>query len=296
MFVKRIDSDCLVIGAPAKLNLFLEVLGKRPDGYHNINSLFQTVSLFDRLKFSKTRQPGIRLGLTNPVVGLGIGDENLVTKAYRLMSSEFPAVTGLIAELEKNIPIGAGLAGGSSDAAAAILACNLLFDLQLSRDQMSDLGARIGSDLPFFFGQGQALVTGRGEVIRDVDLPTDYWIALVTPPFEVSTAQSYAGLDLGLTVGREPFSLLTCRTADELIGSLALAGNDFEANHLVSYPEIRKVRDWLLARRALLARMSGSGPTVFGIYLAAPEMEQDNVEGWGDWRLHTVRPITLGTY
>ncbi|MEW6050767.1 MAG: 4-(cytidine 5'-diphospho)-2-C-methyl-D-erythritol kinase [Candidatus Zixiibacteriota bacterium] len=296
MFVKRIDSDRVVIGAPAKLNLFLEVLERRPDGYHNINSLFQTVSLFDRMKVTKGTGSGIDLQLIGSSAGIGALDDNLVTKAYRLMAEKFDAVRGIRVELEKNIPIGAGLGGGSSDAAATILACNLLFDLRLSRDQMARMGIRIGADLPFFFGRGQALVSGRGEIVRDIELPTDYWIVLITPSFQVSTAASYAQLDLGLTVAREPFSLPSCRTADELIGSLALAGNDFEANHLVSYPEIRKVRDWLLARRALLARMSGSGPTVFGIYLAAPETEQDNVEGWGDWRLHTVRPITLGTY
>ncbi len=294
MFVKRIDQHTLIMGAPAKVNLFLQVLNRRPDGFHNINSLFQAVSLFDRLHFRRTDQAGIAIRLASKA-NLGLGDDNLISRAYHLIQQEFKLTGGLEVELEKNIPIGAGLAGGSADAAATILACNLLFDLTLTREQMALLGARIGSDLPFFFSSGQALVTGRGEIITDIQLPTDYWLLLVTPPFEVSTARSYAALGLGLTVAREPFSFTVCQTADELIGSLAPAGNDFEANHLVSYPEIGLIRDWLLAHGALLARMSGSGPTVFGIYSAAPPVEQDNVEGRGVWRFNTVRPITLGS-
>lgn len=296
MFVKRLDQHCLVIGAPAKVNLFLQVLNKRPDRFHNISSLFQAVSLFDRLKCRRTNKPELRLHLSSSTPNLSTGEDNLIAKAFRLMQQEFDLSGGLEVELEKNIPVGAGLAGGSTDAAATINACNLLFDMHLTRVNMAELGARIGSDLPFFFSSGQALVTGRGEVVTDLPLPTDYWLRLITPGFEVSTARSYADLQLGLTVGREPFSFTVCRTADELIGPLSRAGNDFEANHLVSYPEIGKIRDWLLAHGALLARMSGSGPTVFGIYLAAPPEEQDNVEGRGDWRLYTVRPITLGTY
>jgi len=292
MFVKRIDTDTLVIGAPAKINLFLQVLNRRPDGYHNINSIFQAVSLFDRLRITRTKEKRFDLQIDGDY-SLTSGPENLVTKAWNLMSDRYHLDGGLKVHLEKNIPIGAGLGGGSADGAAVILACNILHDIGLDRPRLAARGAEIGSDLPFFFSGGQAIVSGRGEKVTPVTLPIDYWLLLVTPRFQVSTAQSYAALSLPLTSDTNPVSLKYCRTADELIESLQLAVNDFERYHLISYPEIKQIRDELLTGGACLARMTGSGPTVFGIYKQAPDTLWERLNDKGHWLVNSVRPITL---
>jgi 4-diphosphocytidyl-2-C-methyl-D-erythritol kinase len=290
MFVKQLDDRHIVVGAPAKVNLFLQVLNRRPDGYHNIYSLFQTVSLFDRLKVSRSDINGIDLTLANDR-DLSSGPDNLIVKAWNLMQLEYRLSGGLKVSLEKNIPIGAGLGGGSSDCAATILACNLLFGLKLEKKQLMQLGAKLGSDVPFFFTCGQALASGRGELLDETHNSDDYWIVLVTPNFQISTANSYAALSLTLTHEREKFMLSGYRTADELVESLRHAGNDFEANHLIVYPEIGQIRDRLLNSGARLARLSGSGPTVFGIYREAPGSELEGLSRERDWQLHVVRPV-----
>jgi len=293
MFVKRISDDELIIGAPAKINLYLRVLGKRPDGYHDIDSLFQAVSLFDRLRFRRRHgNPEVALRITNGV-NLTVGPSNLICRAFELMRKQYGLTEGLEIELEKNIPIAAGLAGGSTDGAAAILACNLLFGLGLSFSEMGTISLAIGSDLPFFFSHGQAHVTGRGERVREVVCPTDYWVLLVTPNVEVSTAESYARLRIPLTKSRAPFSLRRWKTPKGLVGFLRKTGNDFEEVQLESFPDLGKIKAGLINNGAMLARLSGSGPTVFGIYEEAPETEHGRLLGCDDWKESLVRPVIM---
>ncbi len=292
MIIKYLSPTRVCLDTPAKINLFLEVLQKRPDGYHDINSLFQAVSLYDRITFDLTDRPGVDL----TVLGsddLADGPENLVVRAAQLMQQEYGLRRGLTVTLEKNIPTAAGLAGGSSDAAATILACNLLYDLHLDYPAMARLGLRIGSDLPFFFSGGQALVTGRGERIEETDLPTDYHLVLVNPGLAISTAASYAGLRIGLTKSKHPFKLPCCRTAEELIEALRDAGNDFEGEHLRSYPVLGEIKQVLAERGAALGRMSGSGPTIFGMFTDFPQIEVETMKRRGHWRFFTVAPIAL---
>jgi len=293
MFVKKIASGQVVIGAPAKVNLFLEVLDRRDDGYHNINSLFQAVSLFDRLQFKRTKaHEGATVTLTRPS-DLPTDENNLIVKAFNLLRDRFDIADGLDVELEKNIPVAAGLAGGSADGAATILAGAILFDLPVNFTEMAELGLELGADLPFFFSHGQALVSGRGEEIRETSFPDNYWLVLVTPDMAVSTAEAYAQLSLRLTKTRIPFTLERCNTPHELVKSLGLTSNDFEEIHLKSYPELRRIKRELLDRGALLARISGSGPSVFGFYCDAPDIDGGNLAGRADWRTTTVRPVTL---
>ncbi len=292
MIIKYQSPTRVCLDAPAKINLFLEVLQKRPDGYHNINSLFQAVSLYDRLCFALTDRPGVDL----TILGAGELDDgpaNLIVRAADMMQREFALQPGLTVTLEKNIPTAAGLAGGSSDAAATILACNLLYDLHLSPADMARLGLRIGSDLPFFFSGGQALVTGRGEQIEETDYPTNYHLVLVNPGLAISTAASYAGLRIGLTKSKHPFNLPCCRTAEELIDALTLAGNDFERQHLRSYVALAEIKASLMQRGAALGRMSGSGPTMFGIFTEFPDIGVESFKRRGHWRFYTVAPIAL---
>ncbi len=292
MFVKQITNESLVIGAPAKVNLFLEVLNRRADGYHNINSLFQAVSLFDRITFRRTDSPTVRIEIASgPKVPTD--NTNLMAKAYQLLVEELTVRSGLEILIEKNIPIGAGLGGGSTDGAACLIACNLLFDLKLNKSRLAELALSIGSDLPFFFSGGQALVTGRGEVMAKTSYPVDYWMVLVTPDINVSTAQSYASLRIGLTPSRAALTLRGCQTSDEFIEFLKLSGNDFEKNHLIRYPELGRIKEKLLTNGAALARMSGSGSTIFGIYSEPPSEERIGSIEEDSWHVHTVRPISL---
>ncbi|MDH4155707.1 MAG: 4-(cytidine 5'-diphospho)-2-C-methyl-D-erythritol kinase [candidate division Zixibacteria bacterium] len=292
MFLKRVSESDLVIGAPAKVNLYLEVLGKRPDGFHDINSLFQAVSLFDRLRFKLTRTPHIDIKLKNNN-DIPTGPDNLVARAFRLLQNEFALKRGLDVALEKNIPVAAGLGGGSADAAATIIACNELFHLGLARRDMADIGLQLGSDIPFFFGTGQAVVTGRGENVEDRQLPTDYWLVLVNPAVAVSTRASYRALKMDLTKPRKAFSLPNCRTVNNFVSHLRLSGNDFEMFHLESYPGHEKIKDGLEKQGASLVRMSGTGPTYFGLFVNYPEVRPEELFNGGDWHAFTVRPITL---
>lgn len=293
MFVKRLSAGSIAIGAPAKINLDLRVLGRRSDGYHDIDSLFQAVSLFDRLKFTRVEAPtGTQIKVRNSA-NLPLDETNLISKAYRLMQSEFRLPGGLEVELEKNIPISAGLGGGSADGAATILAGRILFDLPLKSAELAELSARIGSDLPFFFSSGQAHVTGRGEIVKDLDLPTDYWLVLVTPPIAVSTAQAYAALRLPLTKKTRARNFEGWKAPADFVKWLSDSGNDFEPVQLRAFELLQQVKDGLADTGAMLTRMSGSGPTVFGIYSSAPDMEGDRVLGRSDWTISVVRPIRL---
>jgi 4-diphosphocytidyl-2-C-methyl-D-erythritol kinase len=289
MLVTRITETEITIDAPAKVNLFLQVLGKRPDGYHNINSLFQAVSLFDRLQFRVVEEPGVMIELERSVA-LPLDNKNLISCAYQYMREKLGLRKGLSVKLDKRIPVAAGLAGGSADAAATILACNLLFGLGLNRPQMADIGLAVGSDVPFFFSGGQALVSGRGEVVVDTDFPIDYKMVLVTPNITISTAAGYAALKMDLTKPREPFKLKQCKQLEEFVRSLRLTGNDFEDMVCRSHPELVECRTALVSQGALLARMTGSGPTIFGIFAEEPKEISERFNK-REWRLATVEPI-----
>jgi len=292
VFIKKLTEGALVIGAPAKINLYLEVLKKRSDGYHDINSAFQAVSLFDTLRCERAQDPDVVLTLEDSN-GLPTDERNLAVKAFHLMRDSFGFEGGMRITLSKRIPIAAGLAGGSSDAAAVMIATNILYDLELPGSKLAQVGAKIGSDIPFFFTRGQAIVGGRGELLDEVDLPTDYWLVLVTPDFGISTAESYARLRMILTNSKNPFKLSRCVRVEELIESIKLSGNDFSKVHALSHPVLETIENELIKHGAVMARLSGSGPTVFGIFLRAPEVEENEEFQRGDWQVHTVRPITL---
>ena len=291
LYIERLNSNHLTIKAPAKVNLFLQVLGKRPDRYHDINSLFQAVSLYDELAFTITDKPGVTIELTGDT-SLPVGDDNLISRAYTTMRRSFNLPRGLHIKLDKQIPIAAGLGGGSADGAATIIACNLLFDLNLSQARMARLALGVGSDLPFFFSGGQALVGGRGEMIKPTDFPTNYTLVLVTPGQPVSTAEAYDLLKMDLTRPKVPFTLPPCRDVNEFIAALLMTGNDFEDVLGASYPDSGRIRDVLLQAGAVLTRLSGSGPTMFGLFVDAPELGRDATCGRDCWRLFTVKPIT----
>ncbi|MFQ6009360.1 MAG: 4-(cytidine 5'-diphospho)-2-C-methyl-D-erythritol kinase [Candidatus Zixiibacteriota bacterium] len=291
MLVRNIGKAEVTIDTPAKVNLFLQVLNKRPDGYHNINSLFQAVSLCDSLRFCLSDKPDVSIDLRSDSE-LTLKANNLITETYRLLKQHFGLSKGLSVRLEKRIPVAAGLGGGSSNAAATILACDLLFHLNLSYPEMAALAMQIGSDVPFFFYGGQALVTGRGEKVVATDFPTEYKMVLACTKIAISTGAAYAALKMDLTRPKSPFRLVNIRTLDEFVESLLLSGNDFEEIQLRTYPELGKIREFLLKQGALMARMSGSGPTMFGIFRETSPVESVKPNE-RDWRLYTVVPISL---
>jgi 4-diphosphocytidyl-2-C-methyl-D-erythritol kinase len=292
MLIQESSDTHLVLHTPAKVNLFLEVLNRRDDGYHNINSLFVAVSLFDTLEFGRTDSTGISL-LVDGHFQLPIGRDNLISKSWNLMHERFGLGGGLSVRLTKRIPVAAGLAGGSSDASATIYGCNQLFKLGLSTKQMAELSSEIGSDCPFFFSSGCCLVGGRGEMIEETDIPLDFWLVLVKPSLSVSTGSAYLQLGRGLTNHKPPFKLPSCSTVEDLASALALTGNDFEPVQFSAHDELFAIRDRLIKYGALLVRMSGSGPTIFGLFREEPDEQKFEDFIRGNWQLYTVRPISL---
>lgn len=258
------DRNSIFISTPAKINLFLKVTGKRPDGYHDIYSWFQALDLCDHLEIEKTDQAAIEI-ITDSTI-IPTGPENLVYQAALAVKKEADYSGGFRVRLWKNIPVGAGLGGGSSDAAAFIKGANRLLELGWSREKMAGTGLELGSDVPFFFSRGQAEVSGRGEIVKTIELPVDYQVVLVTPPFEIRAAEAYRKLRLDLTA---PFSSITfkrCRQARELFYFVSGLGNDLEQALRDFYPILNVIGEKLEKSGADIVRLSGSGPTMFALF------------------------------
>lgn len=295
--------------SPAKVNLYLKVLGKRPDGYHEIASLMQKIDLADEMEFRR-RDHGIRLSC--PGSGLPEDSRNLVYRAARAILAEAGQKGGVEIVLRKKIPLGAGLGGGSSNAATTLTALNELFGLGFGTEQLMAMGEELGADVPFFIfssrGGGAAWAFGIGEVLRPAENVPSLCFLLVNPGFEVSTREVYEGL--GLTPGIAFFSGLNLDKISELtngptpfniplfsrLGGLKdIAGmlhNDLEAVTLKLHPQLKEIKDLLLRHGALGSLMSGSGPTVFGIFRdgrdasrAAAEIKRNS------WSLFTARSL-----
>jgi len=241
----------LRLKAYAKINLSLGISGLRPDGYHELNSLMQSVSLADQITLTETPS-GIQLATTN--LKLPNDQRNLAYKAAALFcqiqSSKFKINNcGVKIYIEKNIPLAAGLAGGSADAAAVLFGLNQMTGGRLKRDELMKLGEQIGSDVPFCLTGGNCTVTGRGEHVKRTPFHGKRHFVLVTPDVEVPTKWAYEAFD------QQP------ATRDSRPGTK----NDLEAVVIKKYPIIQKVKERLVELGASYAQMSGSGPTVFGI-------------------------------
>ncbi|MFQ5465452.1 MAG: 4-(cytidine 5'-diphospho)-2-C-methyl-D-erythritol kinase [Thermodesulfobacteriota bacterium] len=260
----------LTLSAPAKVNIFLRVLSKRSDGYHEIFSLMQPLSLSDEITLEVTGG-GIDVQCSEGSVPQGPG--NIAYSAAKLFfeaigegrgAGSGGPVGGLSIRIEKNIPAGAGLGGGSSDAAAVLLGLNELFAAGLGQNELMDIGARIGSDVPFFILGGAALARGRGEVLTPVELPPfDY--LLINPGFEVSTGWVYS--NLGLTKERQNNMLTVLVESFESPENIKdFLINDLEDVTIGRHPEVAVLKRKLLDNGATGALMSGSGPTVFGLF------------------------------
>lgn len=255
----------LTLPAPAKINWFIFIPGKRDDGYHEIRSLMQRVDLCDQLTFELADSLQLESDSPIPVA------ENIVWKAALLLKEHAgqKAEKGARITLKKNIPMQAGLGGGSSDAAAALTGLNRLWGLGLPQADLCRLGAKLGSDVPFFLGPPCAMVSGRGEQTSPVRLETPMELLLVKPSFGVSTTWAYRSLARyrGLTKVEDNIKLFIRALRNGDLDRLEELGvNDLEAGVLPAFPEISRIKAALREAGALYARMSGSGSAVFGIF------------------------------
>ena len=246
----------------AKINLTLAVTGKRDDGYHSIQSLFQSISLYDRLVLER-QETGFSLNDVAQVPA----DENIITRADRLLRQEFPFLGGVSVTLEKNIPAQAGLGGGSTDAAAYLRGVNRLCELGLNNSQLAALGARLGADVPFCLEGGTAIATGIGEILKPVENNLLLNLVVTKPESGCSTPGMYKRID------EEGDRLQQRFTAEKAAGALAsgdiakLCGSLYNVfEEVTSLPELNQIRQELMQSGALAALMTGSGSAVFGIY------------------------------
>lgn len=248
--------------APAKINLTLDTLYKREDGYHEVSMVMTTIDLNDQLSFEKRDDNQIVIISEHQYVPTDY--RNLAFQAAKLMREEYNLKAGVTITIEKNIPIAAGLAGGSSDAAATFRGMNALFNIGCSLDELAELSARLGSDIPFCVYGGTALATGRGEKIEHLPKPLNAWVILAKPAISVSTRTIYSALKPG---SREPASQKMAevvKTGDYL-KIIEYMKNDLEAVTCNKYPDVKRLIDNMNASGADKAMMSGSGPTVFGL-------------------------------
>lgn len=257
----------IALRAPAKINLYLRILAKREDGYHQLDSLMLKLALADRLVLTRRRQPGLTLRC--PGSDLPENEDNLVVRAARLFYRHIDQTPALEMVLEKHIPVAAGLGGGSSDAAAVLLGLDRLHGTAMGEGVLSELARPLGADVPFFVQSSPAARAGGiGEILTPAATPPGIGgIVLVNPGFAVSTAWVYR--NFRLTKQNDPYTL-TGSFAD---GPLECR-NDLEAVTMERYPELKEIRDQLLALGAATALMSGSGPTMFGLFAQTSEAQR----------------------
>ena len=281
-------SQGLVLRTSAKVNLALEVLGKRDDGYHEIATVLQAVDLFDRL----TVDPAETLSLHTDDPELPTDDGNLVMRAARLLQKAAGIDRGARLRLQKRIPVAAGLGGGSSDAAAALTGLNRLWGLRWPRPRLQELAVQLGMDVPFFLGTGRAVARGRGEQLATLPGGGGYALVLVNPRTPLSTREVYERVPVGWHA--EPTG--TDRVIEALrrrnVGVLATAlTNNLERVVEPILPVVGRMKAALLAAGALAAIMSGSGPTVFGLARSLDHARQIRARisraGWACWAVRT---------
>ena len=261
--------DKMQLKALAKINLGLDVLRRREDGYHEVRMIMQTVRIFDRIRLMKQERPGIRVR-TN-LYYLPANENNLVYKAANLLFEEFGLPGGLSIDLKKYIPVAAGMAGGSSDAAAVLYGVNRMYGLGLSQEELMKRGVRIGADVPYCLMRGTALAEGIGEVLSPLPPMPPCNILVAKPGISVSTKFVYENLHANeLRADQHPDidGILEALRRQDLKGMTECMkdGNVLETVTVPAHPVIQKIKDTMEEQGALAALMSGSGPTVFGIF------------------------------
>lgn len=256
--------DALTVKAFAKINLSLDVLGTLPNGYHEVKMVMQTVSLYDSVELEK-RDEGILLGCS--LRFLPTGPENLAYRAAEAFFKETGISGGVKIYLKKHIPVGAGLAGGSSNAAAVLTGLNRLYEAKLSTRKLCEIGTTLGADVPYCIIGGTRLAEGIGEKLSPLPRLPECYIVLVKPSFSISTKWVYDNIDSCPNIVHPPTDeLISALEKGDLYSVCSNMGNVLEDVSIAHYPILSSVKEDLTSLGAIGAQMSGSGPTVFGIF------------------------------
>lgn len=277
--------------APAKINLRLEVLAKRPDGYHEIRTIMCRLGLYDVLFLSPSNG---EIELTSNSHEIPLDTSNLVYRAVLPLLKKTNISGGLKIHLEKHIPIASGLGGGSSDAASAMLGVKELYGLKISSSELIKLGAEIGADIPFFFSQNSVLATGIGDKLHPLKIAPPFWALLITPHFPVSTAWAYSQFKWPLSPRNN--SIAFSKKLNLLEKGETILYNDLESVVIPRFPEIEEIKNILDELDAWGSLMSGSGPTVFGIFFderkaARAEVKVRRDYGNRGWKISLAKAL-----
>ena len=251
--------------ALGKINLGLDVLGRRENGYHDVRMVMQTLYLYDQITITKKETPGIELK-TN-LFYLPVDENNLAYRAAKLLMDEFGIEEGVSIYLDKHIPVAAGMAGGSSNAAAVLFGINRMFDLGLSQQELMDRGVTLGADVPYCIMRGTVLAEGIGEILTPLPALPKCYVLIAKPPISVSTKLVYEKLDSHEIEDHPDIDgILAGLEAQDIEKVAACMGNVLEKVTIEEYPVIEDIKNVMKEEGALNAMMSGSGPTVFGIF------------------------------
>lgn len=251
--------------ALAKINLGLDITGKREDGYHEVRMIMQTIQMYDLLELRRTRRPGIVLSTNLPYIPTD--ERNLVYKAAKLLLEEFGIGDGLNIKLNKTIPVAAGLTGGSSDAAAAFVGVNRIFGLGLTERQLMERAVKVGADVPYCIMRGTALAEGIGEKLTRIPQIPQCYILIGKPAVSVSTRMAYESISVeGIASHPDIDGMIRDIERKDLHAMTEKMENVFEPGIIKKYPVIRRIEEIMEENGAMKAMMSGSGPTVFGIF------------------------------
>ncbi len=257
--------DRIELKALGKINLGLDVLGRRENGYHDVRMVMQTVYLYDQITIKKRRRSGI--GIETNLYYLPVNENNLAYRAAKLLMDEFRIEDGISIRLNKHIPVAAGMAGGSSNAAAVLFGMNRIFGLGLTMEELMKRGVTLGADVPYCIMRGTVLAEGIGEVLTPLAPMPKCFVLLAKPPVAVSTKLVYEKLD-SQEIEKHPDidGIIEGLEEQSLAKITASMGNVLERVTVLEYPVIDKIKNTMKTAGALNAMMSGSGPTVFGIF------------------------------
>ena len=259
------SNNDISLKALAKINLGLDVVRRREDGYHEVRMIMQTILLYDRLDNKSTKERGIQIQTNLPF--LPVNENNLIYKAAKLLMDEFSITDGVSVKLDKRIPVAAGMAGGSTDAAAMLIGVNRLFSLGLTKRQLMERGVQIGADVPYCIMRGTALAEGIGEALSPLPPMVKCPVLIAKPSISVSTKFVYQNLKLDdTTIHPDIDRLIDDIKAKNLHDIAAHMGNVLETVTIPNYPVIDEIKKHMLSNGAVGAMMSGSGPTVFGLF------------------------------
>lgn len=251
--------------ALAKINLGLDVLRRRDDGYHEVRMIMQTLKMYDKITIRKMKEPGIQL--KSNLFYVPENESNLAYRAAKMLADEFQLAQGVFIDLQKFIPVAAGMAGGSSDAAAVLYGVNRMFQLNLSKRQLMERGVKIGADVPYCIMRGTVLAEGIGEKLTPLPPMPSCKVVVAKPQVSVSTKFVYENLKLGEVAAHPDIDILLAGIREgDLHKVAANMGNVLETVTIPHYPVIAQIREEMMRLGALNAMMSGSGPTVFGLF------------------------------